>query len=83
VWLISRIFRPGKYTFRVIASNSDGVWNQTGASVRIMVVPPFWRTWWFLALLLALGAAQFWPGIVVVLHDWSKHAPRKRPFRAS
>ena len=47
---------PGEYTFRVIAANADGVWNEAGASVRVTVVPPFWRTWWFLAL-AALGAA--------------------------
>jgi ligand-binding sensor domain-containing protein len=41
---------PGEYVFRVIASNNDGVWNEKGASVAITVVPPFWRTWWFLAL---------------------------------
>ncbi|HQR32271.1 MAG TPA: two-component regulator propeller domain-containing protein [Blastocatellia bacterium] len=41
---------PGSYTFHVIAANADGVWNEKGASVRITVVPPFWRTWWFVAL---------------------------------
>ncbi len=41
---------PGNYTFRVIAANADGVWNEKGASVRITVVPPFWRTWWFVTL---------------------------------
>jgi signal transduction histidine kinase len=46
---------PGKYTFRVIAANSDGVWNTEGKSVRITVLPPFYRTWWFLTL-AALGA---------------------------
>jgi signal transduction histidine kinase/ligand-binding sensor domain-containing protein/DNA-binding response OmpR family regulator len=36
---------PGKYVFRVIASNNDGVWNEEGASVVINILPPFWRTW--------------------------------------
>jgi signal transduction histidine kinase/ligand-binding sensor domain-containing protein/DNA-binding response OmpR family regulator len=35
---------PGKYTFRVKASNNDGVWNTNGASINIYVHPPFWRT---------------------------------------
>ena len=43
---------PGSYTFRVIAANSDGVWNTEGASIRVVVVPPFWRTWWFTALVI-------------------------------
>jgi signal transduction histidine kinase/ligand-binding sensor domain-containing protein len=42
---------PGKYTFVVLAANSDGVWNTTGASLEIIVIPPFYRTWWFLSLL--------------------------------
>jgi len=41
---------PAAYTFRVKASNNDGVWNEAGASVRIFVAPPFWQTWWFRAL---------------------------------
>jgi len=41
---------PGDYTFRVMAANADGVWNEAGASVRIIIVPPFWRTWWFTTL---------------------------------
>ncbi len=41
---------PGDYTFRVIAANSDGVWNEQGATLKIVVLPPFYRTWWFLIL---------------------------------
>ena len=37
----------GKYNFRVKASNNDGVWNEEGVSLRIVVKPPFWRTLWF------------------------------------
>ncbi|QCR23283.1 response regulator [Pontibacter sp. SGAir0037] len=38
---------PGEYVFRVKASNNDGVWNEEGTSVRIIIRPPFWMTWWF------------------------------------
>ncbi len=38
---------PGEYTFRVRASNNDGVWNMAGNSIKIIVTPPFWLTWWF------------------------------------
>ena len=41
---------PGDYTFRVIAANRDGVWNTEGRSLRIRVLPPFYRRWWFLTL---------------------------------
>jgi signal transduction histidine kinase/ligand-binding sensor domain-containing protein len=47
---------PGTYTFRVIASNNDGVWNSKGVSIQIVVHPPFWATWWFSAT-MALAAA--------------------------
>ncbi|MBN2412631.1 histidine kinase [candidate division KSB1 bacterium] len=38
---------PGKYTFKVKASNNDGLWNEKGASIHITITPPFWRTLWF------------------------------------
>ena len=40
---------PGDYQFRVQACNEDNIWNEAGSSLAIMVLPPFWRTWWFLS----------------------------------
>lgn len=37
----------GTYIFRVKGSNNNGVWNTDGASVKIVITPPFWQTWWF------------------------------------
>ncbi|MBE7476644.1 MAG: hypothetical protein HS131_07905 [Ignavibacteriales bacterium] len=37
---------PGEYTFRVKGSNNDGVWNEAGTSVLIIISPPWWKTWW-------------------------------------
>ncbi|HJZ79054.1 MAG TPA: two-component regulator propeller domain-containing protein [Pyrinomonadaceae bacterium] len=55
---------PGDYTFTVIAANSDGVWNNQGASLRVVVLAPFYRTWWFITLailgLVALGFSIYW-----------------------
>ena len=48
---------PGEYTFRVKASNNDGVWNEEGAAVKIIITPPFWKTAWFNLLLAALAIA--------------------------
>ena len=55
----------GEYTFRVIAANQDGVWNTEGAALRIVVAPPFYRTYLFytlsvLAVALILGGAYFY-----------------------
>ena len=37
----------GTYTLRLRGSNSDGVWNNTGTSIKVTVIPPYWQTWWF------------------------------------
>jgi len=37
----------GRYTFRVKGSNNDGIWNEEGTSLQIIVLPPWWKTWWF------------------------------------
>jgi signal transduction histidine kinase/CheY-like chemotaxis protein len=41
---------PGTYIFRVKASNNDGIWNEHGTEVKIIITPPFWLTWWFTTL---------------------------------
>jgi ligand-binding sensor domain-containing protein/signal transduction histidine kinase len=52
--------KPGHYTFRVKGSNNDGVWNEEGASVNLIIHPPPWQTWWAYSLyVLALGIAVF------------------------
>jgi PAS domain S-box-containing protein len=53
---------PGDYVFRVRGSNGDGVWNETGASIGIRVLPPFWATWWFrtLVALIVAGVLAGW-----------------------
>ncbi len=38
---------PGKYVLRVKGSNNDGVWNEHGTSMVLIIKPPFWMTWWF------------------------------------
>lgn len=43
---------PGTYIFRVRGSNNDGVWNEEGASIEIIITPPFWATWWFRGLII-------------------------------
>src|SRR6185437_10993221 len=43
---------PGNYRFSVLAANSDGIWNETGASIAFVVLPFFWETWWFKTFLI-------------------------------
>ncbi len=48
---------PGRYTFRVSACNADGVWNETGATLGVVLAPRVYQRRGFLALLVALAAA--------------------------
>ncbi|MBI3194245.1 MAG: hypothetical protein HYZ34_07255 [Ignavibacteriae bacterium] len=50
---------PGEYTFSVMGSNNNSVWNPVAASVSFIILPPFWATWWFrgigILLFLCIG----------------------------
>ncbi len=51
---------PGKYTFRVKASNNDGLWNEKGTSIKVIITPPYWATWWFRTIvILSVLASAF------------------------
>jgi len=60
---------PGEYTFRVKASNNDGVWNEKGTSLKILIFPPWWQTLWFRLILLAVLS-----GIVFWIYKWRMQA---------
>jgi len=51
---------PGEYIFCVKAANNDGVWNEEGASIRITIMPPWWRTWWAYTLYVLFFAASLY-----------------------
>ncbi|MVM31378.1 hypothetical protein GO755_15140 [Spirosoma sp. HMF4905] len=51
---------PGDYVFRVKASNNDGVWNEKGAEIRLVILPPWWRTWWAYTLYTLLAILSIW-----------------------
>jgi ligand-binding sensor domain-containing protein/signal transduction histidine kinase len=56
---------PGKYVFRVQGSNSDGVWNEEGVSLTLVITPPWWRTDWFRVLCTVLAVTSLW-----VAYQW-------------
>jgi PAS domain S-box-containing protein len=63
----------GEYVFRVKGSNSDGVWNEEGATIRIIIIPPFWQTLWFKMILLAMIAGcAFW------IYKWREMIVKQR-----
>jgi signal transduction histidine kinase/ligand-binding sensor domain-containing protein len=51
---------PGRYVFRVQGSNADGIWNEEGVALPILITPPWWRTNWFRAFGLGLLLALLW-----------------------
>jgi signal transduction histidine kinase len=51
---------PGDYTFRVKASNNDGVWNEQGVALHLRILPPWWNTWWFRALSVGAFVLLMW-----------------------
>jgi signal transduction histidine kinase/ligand-binding sensor domain-containing protein len=52
---------PGRYSFQVqTAAGSDGAWSDPGATLRLQVLPPWWRTLWFRALFAALVLSALW-----------------------
>jgi ligand-binding sensor domain-containing protein len=48
---------PSRYVFEVRAANPDGIWSERPATLEIVVQPPFWGTWWFRVLALAVVLA--------------------------
>ncbi len=44
----------GEFVFRVKGTNSDGIWNENALSIRIIINPPIWQTWWFVTLIIVL-----------------------------
>jgi len=64
---------PGDYTFEVKASNNDGVWNQVPASFSFKVTPPWWGTWWFRVMILALFA-----GLGIAFYKWRVHSIKQK-----
>ena len=73
---------PGNYSFQVIACNNDGVWNETGATVDIDVLPYFWQTMWFrtlaVAMLIVLSGGLVWFDTRKRMHRRLDQAERQR-----
>ncbi len=52
---------PGRYRFRVTACNNDGLWNEKGAALDMVVLPPWWMTWWAQGIaVLGTAGLAFW-----------------------
>jgi ligand-binding sensor domain-containing protein len=64
---------PGIYRFHVKGANSDGVWNEKGKTLTIVISPPFWLTWWFKSLVIILLTL-----VLISLHRLRLQSVKKR-----
>ena len=71
---------PGKYVFRVQGSNSDGVWNEEGVSLPILITPPWWRTNWFRILCAGVFLALLWAAYRVRVRSIERHSAEISAF---
>ena len=63
---------PRHYTFRVIACNNSGVWNEAGASLQFSVLPAFYQTTWFRILCVAAFIGLLWALHRLRLHQMQR-----------
>jgi len=63
---------PGPYIFHVTGSNNDGVWNKKGASIEIVVAPPWWKTLWFKGAVILIGITFIFGIVRIKTHSVQK-----------
>ena len=51
---------PGSHTFRVMAANPDGVWNESGATIVFSIAPAFYEMWWFRLFCVLVAGRVLW-----------------------
>jgi len=59
---------PGSYRFRLVASNSEGLWKGPETAIALNVAPAYYQTYWFRLSCVAIFIALFW-----ALHRWRVH----------
>ena len=69
---------PGNYVFRVTAANNDGVWNETGASLRFSIAPAYYQTNWFRTVCVAALLGLLWGAYQLRVHQLRKEEKKFR-----
>lgn len=70
---------PGTYHFLVTGSNNDGIWNQDGISLTIIISPPWWRTWIFRVFFVLILITLLWSIIILRIKSIKrKHEVEKK-----
>lgn len=70
--------KPGQYSFQVRGANSDGSWNNDALILAINIAPPFWKEWWFIAILSTAGFV----GLIFLLSSIRFHNVKEYVERA-
>jgi len=65
---------PGEYIFRVKGSNNDGIWNDEGAEVLLIITPPFWETFWFRIIVIGSLIAGIYFFVVTRMKNIQKRS---------
>lgn len=60
---------PGTYVFKVKSSNNDNIWNTKGATLNIIITPPFWQTGWMYAIYLIAIAGLFFLSYYIIINN--------------
>ncbi len=63
---------PGTYTFEVRAANNEGEWNPEKTTLKVIILPPFWLTWWFWILVIVLFI-----GVIYTFYQWRIYRLKK------
>lgn len=64
---------PGTYIFRVKGTNNDGIWNENPAELKIIITPPWWKTWWAYSLYIL--------GILFAAYTWRNYELNRRELK--
>ena len=67
---------PGKYIFRIKASNNDYVWNEEGMSLEVIITPPYWKTWWFNTAIIVT-----FMGMLYGIYYWRTRSIRRKNLK--
>ncbi len=63
----------GDYKLHIKGSNNDGIWNETGVSIAVLVIPPIWQNWWFQASLVLLVVSVAYSGYQLRMRSIRNH----------
>jgi ligand-binding sensor domain-containing protein/signal transduction histidine kinase len=73
----------GSYTFRVQSATARGAWSAPGTSLRVVILPAWWQTWWFKSLYITVFAVLIWCAYVIRVRQLSRQLTIRMQERIS